>query len=383
MGSNPLHQVAIVGVYNTKQAKRLDVPELEILLDAMRGALADANLKHTDVDGVNVRSTVWRFTAREGAQLLGGRPSWCGVNLGIDAVMEAACAIATGQCQVALIADAQAGAYTQRESTSPWTRPANEFVECWGLYTAAEFALIARRHMHLYGTRPEALAEVASAIRTNGAKIPGAVYYGREVTPQDVLDSRMVAEPFHLLDCAMNSEGGAGLVMTTLARARDLGVTPIYILGGASDKQGMSYVTAPLWDRYGTVGRRAAKIAFSQCGLTPRDVDVCEFYDPFSFELLRQFEVYGFCKEGESGEFVMNGRVRVGGEFPLVTGGGLMGFSHAGTAQLLQKVIACVLQLRGRLPREITVPGARVAMTSNGGAGALFTDVMLLGKDPA
>jgi acetyl-CoA acetyltransferase len=172
-------------------------------------------------------------------------------------------------------------------------------------------------------------------------------------------------------------------VLTTLERARDLGVEPIYILGGASDKQGMSYVTAPVWDRYGQVGKRAAGIAFSHCGLAPRDVDVCEFYDPFSFEIIRQFEAYGFCKEGEGGDFVMNGRVRIGGEFPIVTGGGLMAFSHAHTAQLLQKVIASVLQLRGRYPSELTVPGARVAMTSNGGAGALFTDVLLLGKDPA
>ncbi len=383
MGSNPLHQVAIVGVHNTKQAKRLDRPELEVLLDAIRGALADARLRASDVDGVNVRSSVWRMSAREAVALLGGRPCWTGAHLGIDAVIEAAGAIASGQCSVVLIADAQAGEYTQRAATSPWTRPANEFVECWGLYTAAEFALIARRHMHLYGTRPESLAEVASAIRTHGSKNPDAVYFGREVTPQDVLDSRMVADPFHLLDCAMNCEGGAALVLTTVERARDLGVEPIYVLGGASDKQGMSYVTAPVWDRYGQVGRRAAGIAFAQCGLAPRDVDVCEFYDPFSFEIIRQFEVYGFCKEGEGGDFVMDGRIRVGGEYPVVTGGGLMAFSHAHTAQLLQKVIASVLQLRGRYPEALTVPGARVAMTSNGGAGALFTDVMLLGKDPA
>jgi acetyl-CoA acetyltransferase len=117
------------------------------------------------------------------------------------------------------------------------------------------------------------------------------------------------------------------------------------------------------------------------CGLSPGDVDVCEFYDPFSFELIRQFEAFGFCDEGEGGDFVMDGRIEIGGEFPLVTNGGLLAFSHPYTAQLLQKVIGAAQQLQGLAPEALTVPNARVAMTSNGGAGALFCDVLLLGKE--
>ena len=138
----------------------------------------------------------------------------------------------------------------------------------------------------------------------------------------------MVADPYHLLDCAINSEGGAGLVLTTAERAADLGVQPIYLLGGAIERQGMAYVAAPVWDRYGWSGRRAAQRAFAQCGLAPADVDVCEFYDPFSFELIRQLEAFGFCKEGEGGDFVMGGRIEIDGECPLVTNGGLLSFSH-------------------------------------------------------
>ena len=118
------------------------------------------------------------------------------------------------------------------------------------------------------------------------------------MTPQDVLDSRMVASPFHLLDCCINSEGGGGLILTTAQRARDLDVEPVYILGGGTDRQGMAYTRAPVWDVYGWVGRRAAQRAFSQAGLGPKDVDVCEFYDPFSFEIIRQFEAYGFAPRG-------------------------------------------------------------------------------------
>jgi acetyl-CoA acetyltransferase len=132
----------------------------------------------------------------------------------------------------------------------------------------------------------------------------------------------MVADPYHLLDCAINSEGGAGLVLTTAERAADLGVQPIYLLGAAIERQGMAYVTAPVWDRYGWSGRarRAARVR----AVRPlaADVDVCEFYDPFSFELIRQFEAFGFCKEGEGGDFVMDGRIEIGGEYPLVTNGG-------------------------------------------------------------
>jgi acetyl-CoA acetyltransferase len=380
---NPLHDVAIVGAYHTRQATVLDgVREIELVLDALRGALASSGgLSLDDVDGLNVRSSVTRMHSRAAAHLLGGRPRWTGDALGIEAVLEAAAAIATGQCEVVVIADAQCGQYVEREATSPWTRPENEFVACFGLYTAAEFALIARRHMHVYGTRQESLAEVAATIRSHGAKNPAAVHYGREVTPADVLASRLVAEPFHLLDCAINSEGGAGLVLTTAARARDLDATPVYLLGGAIERQGMAYVAAPVWDRCGWSGRWAAQKSFAMCGLGPRDVVVCELYDPFSFELIRQLEAFGFCGEGEGGDFVMGGRIAVGGELPLVTSGGLLSFSHAGTAQLLQKVIASAQVLRGELPDALRVPGASVVMTSNGGAGALFCDVMLLGSE--
>ena len=381
---SPFRGVAIVGVYNTKQARRLEgTTELALVLDAVRGTLASAGVEPADVDGINVSTWVSQLNSRLVANWFGARSAWTGSSSpGVEAVLEAAAAIATGQCHTVLVASAQCGEYTERESTVRWTRPTNEFVECWGLYTAAEFALIAQRHMHIYGTKREALSEVASAIRMNGAINPEAVMYGREVTPADVEASRMVADPYHLLDCCITSEGGAGILLTTEERARDLDVTPIFVLGGALDRQGMSYVTAPVWDQYGWVGRRAAELSFEQCGLSPKDVDVAEFYDPFSFEIIRQLEAFGFCKEGEGGDFVMDGRIRIDGALPVATNGGLLSYSHAGVAQMLQKPINAAMQLRGDLPESLTVPNARVALASNGGAGALFCDMMLVGKDP-
>jgi acetyl-CoA acetyltransferase len=315
---------------------------------------------------------------------LGGRPVWTGTgDIGIPALLEAALAIASGQATRVLIATAQAGEHVQRDETAPWTKPSHEFTECFGLFTAAEFALVARRHMHVYGTRREDLAEVAATIRNHGAQNPEAVMFGHAVSRDDVLASRPIAEPFHLLDCALTNEGGAGLVLTSAERARDLPVRPIWLLGGALDRCGMSYVTPPVWDRYGGVGARAARLAFAQCGLAPADVDVAELYDPFSFEVIRQLEVLGFCGRGEGGAFVRDGRIAVGGALPVATNGGLLSFSHAGLAQLLQKPIAAVQQLRGELPHALTVPDARVAIATNGGAGALFCDVLLLGTEPA
>lgn len=380
---SPLHDVVVVGAYNTQQAKRLELDEIDVLLDAVHGALASATMTLSDVDGFNVTSSTQRFHTRQAVMLFGAQPSWIGSDIGIPAVIEAALAISAGLCKTAVIATAQVAAHRDRQKTAPWTRPGNEFVECWGLFTPAEFALMARRHMHLYGTNESQFAEVAATIRNNGARHPQACHFGKFVTPADVLNSRMVADPFHLLDCAMTSEGGAGLVLTSVERARDLDVQPIYLLGAGTDKQGMAYVAAPVWDKYGAVGKRAAQQAFVQAGLTPDDVDVLEIYDPFSFEIIRQLEVFGFCGPGEGGTFVMEGHLRMDGKFPAVTNGGLMSFSHAGLAQLLQKPISAVQQLRGEYPPELTVKDAAVALTSNGGSGALFTDVLLLGTQRA
>ena len=264
----------------------------------------------------------------------------------------------------------------------------------FGLYTAAEFALIARRHMHRYGTSEEQMAlqmaEVAATIRNNGHVNPEAVYHGRgPFTPADVLSSRMIAEPFRLLDCAMTSEGGCGLLITTAERAADFPGSAVYILGGGLDCVGPAYRHAPSWDLAGRgsdipngyVGRRAARNAFATAGLRPADVDVCELYDPFSFEIIRQFEAFEFCGDGEGGDFVMGGRIGPDGQFPITTDGGLMSYSHGGgVVQLTQRVARGVHQLQKQC-RSRQVPDAQVALCSNGGAGALFTDLVLLGSE--
>ncbi|MEY2450457.1 MAG: hypothetical protein QOD92_31 [Acidimicrobiaceae bacterium] len=382
---HPLRDVAIAGVFNTEQARKLEGRDsLSLAVEGALGALADAGLGIEDVDGV-----AGQFAAE---MVLGARMGPCSRKLsthGIPTVLEAASMIAFGECEVVVIGAGGAAMYTERSSTAPWTRPSNELVVGYGLFTAAEFALMARRHMLQYGTTREQLALAAATVRNNGHVNPDAVYYGRgPFTPDDILESRMVADPFHLLECSMTSEGGCGLVLTTAARALDAATKPAWILGGAGDTYGPAYVVPPVWDLRGRgddipagyVGRRAARKCFAVAGLGPGDVDVAEFYDPFSFEIIRQLEAFEFCGEGEGGPYVEAGHIAPGGSLPVTTDGGTMSFSHAGlNAQMLQRVIRGVQQVRGTCATS-QVTGAEVALCSNGGSGALFTDVMLLGS---
>lgn len=380
MAQHPFHDVAIVGAYNTRQARVLEGhTSRTITLDAIRGALDDAGLSVKDLDGINVTvgttSESGRFIYEAGLA-----HAWeSSTTLPTTALIEAAAAIATRQCTTVLIATGQAGLYTEHQSTAPWTRPSNEFVECFGLYTAAEFALVARRHMATYGTTPEQMATVAAQIRNNGSTYPEAVYYGRgPFTVEDVLKSRMVADPFHLLDCSTTSEGGCAIVLTTAERARDLKGKPAFLLGGALDVSGQAYTYPPSFEVTGWIGRGAAQKAFAMSGLEPKDVDVCEFYDAFSFEIIRQFEAFGFCGEGEGGPFVQSGVIGLDGKFPIVTDGGTMSHSHTGISQILQRVVQCVRQVRGTSPAN-QVKDAHVAITSTAGGGAMTQPVLLIG----
>jgi acetyl-CoA acetyltransferase len=239
--------------------------------------------------------------------------------------------------------------------------------------------------MHAFGTTPEQLAEVAATIRNRGSTNPDAVFFGKGViTPEAVLASRMVATPLHLLDCAMTSEGAAAFVLTSAARAADLPSKPVWILGGAAERQGPSFGLGkpPLLEDIGMVGAWAADKAFSMAGLAPGDVGTCQFYDPFSFEIIRQFEAFGFCEQGEGGSFVMDGRIGLDGEFPVTTDGGTLSHSHPGIPATHLRLIEGVRQVRGEAG-ERQVANSAVSMVSSGGSGHLWSDVLLIGRDKA
>ena len=376
---------AIVGVHNTRQGRRLDGETSRgLAIKAILGALDDAGLSLDDVDGVSAgpQSTALIYDLRLG-------PAWNGLGFGVGMITEAAAAIEHGMADVVVLVAAQAGEYRDHEATAPWTRPENEFVAPWGMFTTAEFALIARRHMHVYGTTREQLSIVAATIRNNGSQNPEAVYYQRgPFTPDDITASRPIADPYHLLDCATTSEGGCALVLANVDEY-DVASQPIYVLGSGADFHGPSYQHPPAWDlrgrrgdANGLVGGHAADLAFSHAGVRRDEVDVLELYDPFSFEIIRQLEAFGFCGEGEGGPFVADGHIAIDGSHPVTTDGGTMSFSHAGAnPQMMQRAIRAVHQLRGEAG-ALQVPDAHIALCSNGGAGALFTTLLLLGDEP-
>jgi acetyl-CoA acetyltransferase len=378
-------KAAIAGVYNTAQGRRLEGQTTRrLIVEAVQGALADAGLSLDDVDGITSEQTASLiYDLRLG-------PVWQGSTFGVGMVTEAVMAVEYGLAEVVVLVAAQAEAYRDHAATAPWTRPENEFVAPFGMFTAAEFALIARRHMEVYGTTRQQLSIVAATIRNNGSANAAAVYAGRgPFVPDDITASRMVADPFHLLDCATTSEGGCALVIANVDRIKDS--QPIYVLGSGADFMGPSYQHPPAWDLIGrrgvdpngVVGRHAADVAFTQAGLSRDDVDVLELYDPFSFEIIRQLEAFRFCPDGEGGAFVEDGHIAINGSHPVTTDGGTMSFSHAGTnPQMMQRAIRAVQQIRGQAG-DLQVPGAQVALCSNGGAGALFTTVLLLGAQPA
>jgi acetyl-CoA acetyltransferase len=377
---------AIVGVYNTRQARSIEgATTRSLAIEAVHGALADAGLTRSDVDGISAQD--------QGSSLIYDLrlgPAWQGLHFGVGMITEAVAAIEHGMAQVVVLVSAQAGVYRQHAATAPWTRPENEFVAPWGMFTAAEFALIARRHMHTYGTTREQLSMVAATIRNNGSANPDAVYYGQgPFTPDDIVASRPIADPFHLLDCATTSEGGCAIVVADVDRPRASSSEPVYVLGSGSDFMGPSYQYPPSWDlagrrgagTNGQVGGHAADLAFAHAGVTRDDVDVLELYDPFSFEIIRQLEAFGFCGAGEGGPFVEDGHIGIDGSHPVTTDGGTMSFSHAGpNPQMMQRATRAVVQLRGGAG-DLQVPDCHVALCSNGGAGALFTTVLLLGDD--
>ena len=382
--THPFGGVAIAGVFNTEQARRLPGESvLSLTVKAILGACGDAGIDAGEIDGVV------GMGAGEVIYELGLAPAIrTNAGTGIASVISAAQLITGGQASVVVVAGAGAALLSDDGSAASWTRPANELVASYGLFTAAEFALMARRHMVEFGTTREQMAHVAATIRNNGSAHPEAVYSGRgPFVAEDVVASPPVAEPFNLLDCATTSEGGAAVLLTSAERVPDLATDAAFIHGAGVDAYGAAYTQAPSFDRRGRdgepagyVGRRAAKLAFRQAGLGVADVDVCEFYDPFSFEIIRQFEAFGFCPDGEGGEFVTSGIIEPGGRYPVTTDGGTMSFAHPGiNAQMLQRVIRGVQQVRGSC-RTMQVPDAEVAMCTNGGSGALFTDVMLVGS---
>jgi acetyl-CoA acetyltransferase len=218
----------------------------------------------------------------------------------------------------------------------------------WGkalgdLRAVSHHSWMAARHMAVYGTTSRQLGAISVAQRAWACKNPEAKMYGRPITIEDHQNSALVAEPYHLLDISLVSDGAIAFILTTSDRAKDRPRPPVYVLG-----QGFGEVAADLWWEKKNFTHmavpRAKGQAFGQAGLTLDDVDCCEFYDCFTAEVLFQLEDYGFCKKGEGGAFVESGAMGPGGSIPVNTGGGLLSCYHLGD---LTGMAESIRQLRG------------------------------------
>jgi acetyl-CoA C-acetyltransferase len=256
-----------------------------------------------------------------------------------------------------------------------------------GMTLVGNYAMVAHRHMHQYGTTSAQLAEIATATRRHAMRNPEAVAAMkalefldiRETTVDDVLSSRMVADPLRLLECCMISDGGGAVVIAAPEVARDCKKRPVWILGGGEatkypENGGDITISA---------AAQSGPDAFGEAGVTPGEIDVAMIYDSFTITVLTILEDLGFCKKGEGGAFVTGGRLRFDqpGGPALNTDGGGLSSNHPGMRGIFL-LIEAARQLRGESTSQ--VPNARLAV-AHGNGGMLGSrhaaGTVILGRD--
>lgn len=347
----------------------------DLYWECVKGALADAGLTLDDVDGLigpapeglglrealpggAVADAIGHPLRFHATTAIGASGQSAGVGL-------AALAVAHGMADVVIVPTAAAGqgqGYTaadRNEAVARMAQLGSPYEYVWGTTRVADYALLARRHMHEFGTTSEQLAAVAVAQRHSATLHPRSVMGPRgDISVEDVLSSRMVADPLHLLDCCLVNQGGGCVVVTSVERARDHADRPaVGLIGwgeghGYLDPNRAQSLTA-------FAGRLAADTAFGMAGVSRDDIDVAGISDHFTINVVIELEDAGFCAKGEGGSFVEDGALALGGRLPTNTHGGFLSGSHAASCGLYT-LIELVTQLRGEAG-ERQVPGARLA----------------------
>jgi acetyl-CoA acetyltransferase len=343
---------AIVGVYTTKQGKRLGRSGNDLAFEAFGGALDDAGLEMSDVDGFfdlhlhagNDLGPSPGNVAKTFGQPFGVVGSYSGA----QGILAAASALSQGLAHTVALVSGHQQPIRDPASTkvSSYTTPAYEFTNFTGSFTAAQMALQLRRHMHEYGTTLEQIGEACAIVRNAGHVNPGAVMFGRgPYTAQDILAGPPMADPLTLLMCSLVNDGGNAIIMTTADRARDCRKLPIWVLGGAQEQRFRSWYDVPTLEPLQTRPRMVQ--AFRDAGVDRDDVDLVSLYDHFANGVILELEAMGFCEIGEGGPFVLE---RAGFErgLPLSTDGGCLAYSHAVNPYNLRPIEA-VRQLRNEV----------------------------------
>jgi acetyl-CoA C-acetyltransferase len=378
---------AIAGVYEHPSRFSPDKTEFQIMAECAKGALDDAGLTIGDVDGLfGASMTMGAMGIVDLAEYLNVKPNYIdGTNIGgssfVAHVIHAAAAINAGLCDVGLVlygSTAASSSMAIGTGGRGGSSPAESFITPYGMTTVGSYALYAQLHMNRYGTTSEQLAEIAVAMRYHASLNPNAKMR-QPITVDDVLASRLISTPLHLLDCCIISDGGGAVVVTSLERARDLAKAPVILLG-ASEAATHQEIGSP--DLLTIAAKQSGERAFAMAGVSRDDIDLAMVYDSFTITVLATLENLGFCKPGEGGDFVSGGRIQLGGALPINLDGGGLSSNHPGMRGIFL-VIEATKQLRGEGDVR-QVQGARLACVH--GTGGTIGDkhsgaTLILGVD--
>jgi acetyl-CoA C-acetyltransferase len=376
---------AIVGIHEYPERVAQGISAIAMKAECAVRALADAGLTLGDVDALYDVPETGDLSLLSTAEYVGITPRVLdGTNIG-GASYEAHAAhaardIAAGRAKVALLTYGSLSRSSGRSIGTGTPKPAfpaavSAWEAPWGLPVGGNYALLAMRHMHDYGTTSEQLAEIAVAARYHALRNPDAVQgladlrirNAGELSVADVVASPMIADPLHLLDCCLISDGGGAVVIAARDVAAHTRHEPAWILGTG---EATGWV-GPHSDITTTAAVRSGRDAFGAAGLRPSEIDVAMLYDSFTITVLAVLEDLGFCAKGEGGSYVESGRLRFDepGGPALNTDGGGLSSTHPGMRGIFL-LIEATRQLRGQSTAQ--VPGARLAV-AHGNGGVLGT----------
>lgn len=374
----PRGKAAIVGAATFGIGEAPGFDSMDIAVHATLKALAQAGLKPSDADALFICLPQDFLSGLSFAQQLGIHPkitdnNRTGGSAFLTHMIWAALALEAGMCDVAVIAYGSnqrsgAGKLVSAARPDPFEGPYNPRLP------VAAYAMAAARHMHQYGTTPEQLAEVAVAARLWAKLNPEACERG-DLSIEDVLNARRVCDPFGLRDCCLVTDGAAAIVMVREDRARDLVRRPVHLLGGAAATFHNMISSMP--DLTVTAASESGPRAFAQAGYGPADMDVVELYDAFTINPILFLEDLGFCKKGEGGAFVGDGKLRPGGGLAVNTNGGGLSCVHPGMYGLFT-VVEAAQQIMG-VAGGRQVQGTNLALAHGNGGFLSSQATMILG----
>ncbi len=376
---------AIVGAADTEVGVVPDKNPTQLCAQAIHGALADAGLSLADVDGLitaNSMAEPYMYHAEMMAEYLQIFPRHtlslgAGGGASFAALHQAASAIVTGMATTVVVAMAdclRTGLSRDQAMAMQSASGHPQFERPYGPTVPAFYGLVARAYMNTYGTGPEHFAAVAVNARDHASRHEGA-QMREPIAVEDVLNSRMIADPLRLLDCSLVSDGGSAVVLTSAELARDLKQKPVYLLGAG---EGHSYEHISASDNLVSSGAAdAGRRAYEMAGMGPGDIDVAGIYDCFTPVVLIELEDLGFCGKGEGGDFVAEGNLGLGGSLPTNTHGGLLSHSHSGNPGSMFALSECVFQLRQQAGNRQVADAQTALVHAQGGILSSHCTVIL------